>query len=349
MSHALPPDFATSAAYPLFRLDPIGGSVEILQFDADDYRRAAFMDERVLARRRFDGWRLPLSVVLPELLAAPPRPPCRWIFHLGHCGSTLISRLLDGLPGVLGIREPLPLLELAGLQPERDAPLGRIDPQRFDTCLQLCIRALQRGFASTRAVVVKPTSWCSVLAPSLLSARAESRAVLVGLSLRRWLAAMLRDPGLRQTTRRQAPIRMAAWQQLSGDGGARIWQLNDAELLAMSWLVEQRRWQLLNAQERWELDYLDFDRFLQHPGEALYRVTQSLGLAASIEVVDAALADGPMQRYAKDERQTYSAGTRDHELSRASLEHADAIRNGMAWAEAACARLGWSELGAGLG
>ena len=37
----------------------------------------------------------------------------RWIFHIGHVGSTLVSRLLGELDGVLAIREPRLLRDLA--------------------------------------------------------------------------------------------------------------------------------------------------------------------------------------------------------------------------------------------
>ena len=36
----------------------------------------------------------------------------RWIFHIGHVGSTLISRLLGELEGVLSVREPRSLRDL---------------------------------------------------------------------------------------------------------------------------------------------------------------------------------------------------------------------------------------------
>ena len=34
------------------------------------------------------------------------RSDARWIFHIGHVGSTLVSRLLGELDEVLAIREP---------------------------------------------------------------------------------------------------------------------------------------------------------------------------------------------------------------------------------------------------
>ena len=42
----------------------------------------------------------------------------RWIFHIGHVGSTLVSRLLGELDGVLAVREPRLLRDLALSPPE---------------------------------------------------------------------------------------------------------------------------------------------------------------------------------------------------------------------------------------
>src|SRR3546814_19085261 len=77
------------------------------------------------------------------------RPPLHWLFHIGHCGSTLISRLLDVLPGLLGLREPLPLLELAMRSIEPDSPTGRVSRDTFEHDLTLPLALLQRGFADT--------------------------------------------------------------------------------------------------------------------------------------------------------------------------------------------------------
>jgi len=44
--------------------------------------------------------------------------PAGMIFHLSRCGSTLVSRLLGTLPGVV-VAEPAPLNALLGLDPDR--------------------------------------------------------------------------------------------------------------------------------------------------------------------------------------------------------------------------------------
>lgn len=345
----LPEDFATSAAYPLFRLDPPGGSAQVLHFAREDYLRVAFLDERALGHRPIGGWNVPIAALRERVAAAgAARVPAHWLFHLGHCGSTLLSRLLDAVPGVLGLREPLPLLTLAELQPEAADPERRLDGEALGADLRLVLRLLRRGFADTRAVLVKPTSVVTALAPRLLAADEDARAVLLGVGLETWLATMLRDPGLRQAARSQAALRIAAWRACGGDPAVRLSELSDAELLALSWLAEQLRWRSLAQRFGARLLRIDFDAFLAAPLTTLTAIAQHYRLGVTPEAIASALRGGLLDRYAKDPRQPYDAGTRARELADAERRFGDEIARGTAWAEAAIDRHDWGEAIAGI-
>jgi hypothetical protein len=344
----LPEDFAHSAAYPLFRLDPLTGLCEVLHLRAVDYRDAAFLDDRLLAQRRFGGWRTGFEDIEARLQAQPATHSAHFLFHIGHCGSTLLSRLLDALPGVLGLREPLPLLALADRVVEVAQPTSRIEPARFESMLTAVSGALRRGFADTRHVVVKPTSLCTALAGPLLQQDTGARAVLLGMRLDAWLPIMLRDPGLRATARQQARERVAAWHALGGEPSLRLWQLDDAELLALCWLVEQLRWRewMADALLGPRLRHLDFDHFLVDPLGKLGALASHFGIEASEGELQAALGSGLMQRYSKDPRQVFDAGTREREMAGARERHRKEIERGLRWAETALERLGIDGLAA---
>ena len=78
---------------------------------------SAFLDDRSLRadrpRHGVEWWHL--------AAAFPPaaRRDVQYIFHIGHVGSTLISRLLGELPGILSLREPLILRVYADRLGER--------------------------------------------------------------------------------------------------------------------------------------------------------------------------------------------------------------------------------------
>ncbi len=117
--------------------------------------------------------------------------PLHFIFHTGHVGSTLVSRLLDETGQVLSLREPLPLRTLAEAHDVLHAPESLLGPQQFDRLLETLLRLWRRGYAATRAVVVKATSSAARLAPVLLERSAGSRAIYLNLRAEPALATLL--------------------------------------------------------------------------------------------------------------------------------------------------------------
>ena len=314
----LPPDFSRSAAYPLFAFDPAQNLGWVLHFDADDYRRASFLDQRSLGRRDISGWTVDRAELEAALAPSPPLRDVHWLFHIGHCGSSLVSRLLDLVPGVLGLREPLPLLALAH---------GREDAAA--TAWQAPVLALlARGFVDSRAVIVKPTSVVTTLADRLLPA--TGRGCLLWVDLHTWLATMLRDPGLVDGVLSTEALRLARQPPLPpADGnGAR---------LARAWLVEQLRWRTPPSHPALadRLVYLEFTDVLRDPAPAVARLAAHYGLEVPVDWAQRIKASELLSRYAKDGEAHFDANARRRELAAAAEKHAGGIDEGMSWAQAA--------------
>src|SRR4249919_2530667 len=92
-------------------LDPATGMIRLVAMDRDSYRAASFLDDRLM-QQPVDAQIVPW----PDIESAVSnglRSDARWIFHIGHVGSTLVSRLLGEIEGVLAIREPRLLRDLA--------------------------------------------------------------------------------------------------------------------------------------------------------------------------------------------------------------------------------------------
>ncbi|SPM29318.1 hypothetical protein [Mycobacterium terramassiliense] len=91
---------------------------------------------------------------LVALDRGPSLEPSGTIFHLSRCGSTLVSRLLGTLPGVVVLAEPSPLNALLGLDSRR------VDETTLVTLVRLVVRALGRcRHGDERRLIVKCTSW----------------------------------------------------------------------------------------------------------------------------------------------------------------------------------------------
>jgi len=318
----LPPDFSRSAAYPLFAFDPAQNLAWVLHFDADDYRRASFLDQRSLGRRDISGWTVDRAELEAALGPSAPLREVHWLFHIGHCGSSLVSRLLDLIPGVLGLREPLPLLALAH---------GREDPA-VAPWENPVLALLARGFVDSRAVIVKPTSVVTTIADRLLPT--TGRACLLWVDLQTWLATMLRDTQLIEGVLSTEPLRLARQSALppAQTTGAR---------LARAWLVEQLRWRALSADpalaER--LVDLDFAEVLRDPAPVVARLAAHYGLDVPDDWAQRIKASELLSRYAKDGEAHFDSNARRRELAAAAQKHADGIAEGMQWAQAALGTL----------
>ncbi len=94
---------------------------------------------------------------LDALLALDSEPslePSGMIFHFSRCGSTVVSRLLATVPGVVVVAEPSPLNALLGLDPQR------VDGAVLVQVVRLLVRALgRRRHGDERQLVLKCTSW----------------------------------------------------------------------------------------------------------------------------------------------------------------------------------------------
>ena len=164
------------------KFDATLNSIFFIPLTQEGYRKASFLDDRVLATGMDSRW-VPYADVETTMSEVSNTHPLHFIFHTGHVGSTLLSRLVEETNGVLGLREPLPLRTLAELQ-DQNWP-------QLDTRLQTFLKLWRRGFADTTHVVVKATSSSGRLATRLLGASPTSQAVYLNLRAEPYLATLL--------------------------------------------------------------------------------------------------------------------------------------------------------------
>ena len=153
-----PQEIRRDARWLAQALDSTAGRVRLIAMDRDSYRAASFLDDRML-QQPVDAQIVPWPDV-ETAIDDDMRSDARWIFHIGHVGSTLVSRLLGELPNVLAIREPRLLRDVALSPPEiREryvAPVARL---------------MSRTFADDERACVKATSFVSEVAPLSRAAR----------------------------------------------------------------------------------------------------------------------------------------------------------------------------------
>jgi hypothetical protein len=301
----------TPLYYPV-TFDSAGDRILLTRLSEADYRVSSFLDERILGPGTHATWvpQAELAIAARQIKARP----LHFIFHSGHVGSTLLSRLLDELPGVLGLREPAPLRTLAD---DYDR-MGLAGGQKFQERLATFLNLWSRGFADTRTVIVKSTSIAARIAPLLLGMAAKARAVYLNVGLESYLATHLAAPGANDDIAVFAPLRHARLMAMLGSP-VRATQ-GRGEVVALAWLTERLNQQTTERAGGERMLAIDFDAMLADLPQALTRITAHLGLKAGPRTIARMAASPILSRYSKaPERHAFTAADRATKL-RSALE-----------------------------
>lgn len=310
-----------------FKIDLVMRRVLWLRLDAQQRREAAFLDDRATPADPQGGW----MTLDPLLAAGNANPaPAHAIFHIGHCGSTLLSRLLDSWPELQGLREPLPLRTLAELWPKLGHPLARLSEAQASCLMDALWARWSMPLPPMRRSVVKATSSCNGLIAPLLARQPGMRAILLDMPLRPYLATLLKSPASVLDAANAAGERLAHLQSHGIACDVALHELTLPQQCAMGWWSERLRFDALaSGQYSARVLHVDFEQLLQHSERELHRIAAHLELEPA-HVADA-LASPAWGRYSKAQSHGYGRDDRAHDLALAMQRHADAIGEGEAW------------------
>lgn len=307
--------------YPML-YDIASEQVLLTRLPVERQNEAAFLDQRILTPSTEAAW-CAWSTFAAAAQALDVRAPA-YIFHIGHCGSTLLSRLIAAATGVPALREPTPLRAFANDAAEAFTGSALLSLAERRKRLAL----FERVWARCGGAVVKATSICNALIEDV---SADAPAAFIHLQPETYVAALLGGANSHIDLRNFGQMRMRRLRQLWGGAGD-LSALRAGELAAMSWLTEV----IPAANSPRRIFTVDFDRFLAEPAPLLKDLCEHLcGGPVSEKAVRGALASGVMGRYSKAPEQAYDASLRALHLAEDRAAHAGEIRAGMAWLEAA--------------
>jgi len=322
---------ASPDAYPQ-KIDFASWIVLLVQFDAAAYRAASFLDDRILAPTTKGAW-IPIGHAIEASRKVTGARPLHFIFHTGHVGSTLVSRLLDEAGDVLSLREPLPLRTLA----EAHDALGRSDSllgrEQFDAVLSMLMRLWSRGYPATRSVVLKATSSAGRVAVPILASGEESRAIYMNLRAEPYLATLLAGQNSPIDLRGHGPERMRRLQPRLAAPLAPLHTLSIGEMAAMSWLTES--WSQRDAlrEGAGRVLAVDFDQFLSGVGENMGRILRHFGMPENARYLSEVGRSPVLSRYSKAPEHAYTPNVRAEVLRDSRQDNRDEIRKGLDWLE----------------
>jgi hypothetical protein len=310
-------EIAHDATWLTQALDPAEGMVRLIAMDRESYRSASFLDDRML-QTPVDAQIVPWTAV-EEAITDGLRSDARWIFHIGHVGSTLVSRLLGEIDGVLAIREPRLLRDLALTPAEIRARYVVPVP-----------RLMSRTFGEAEIACVKATSFASEIAPELV--RPDERALFIYATPRNYVASILAGENSVQELRLLAGKRA---QRLNARG-IHLPAQDDAALAAAAWATEMMALEAAaNAMADRQIAWVDFDGMLYELDEELMRIAALFGFAAEPDELRA-IASGPLiGRYSKAPEYEYSPTLRRQLIGETSERHRGEIDAALAMLDSA--------------
>jgi hypothetical protein len=296
-----------------------GGLVRLVSLDEAAYRRASFLDQRLLHTEHEQRTCAP---ALLESAAARLAPRAHYIFHTGHVGSTLMSRLLGEHRDCFALREPALLRALSR------AAAGAVAAD-----LATALALLGRTWRPQQRALIKVTSFVSELAVPILAGADHPVALCMYVRPPSYLCGIFAGPNSRAETRQLAPLRLQRLARRLGAGDWRPDPSSEGEHIAMSWLCEMGT--LREAAERFpaQVLWVDFDAFLGEPAPALQRILGALGHTMPAGEIGALVSGPLMRQYSKAPEHAYDTALRRTVLLAAQREHAAEIRRGLSWLE----------------
>jgi hypothetical protein len=244
-----------------------------LPMDRAAYHRSIFLDGRISPADS-----TPTAVPIHPLVKAIPPSSAQtgWIFHVAHCGSTLLARALDQVATNLILREP------AGLRQLAFAP----DPER----LALMMAMVSKRYRPDLPTIVKANVPVNFLLTDLTAFDTGAPTIFLYLQLRDFVLATLRNDRHRLWLRRLT-------DQLSARLGD-CSRMSDAERTAALWLAQMNAFStaitsLANART------LDGEAFFAAPSHFLGLAAAHLRVPTTPQEIEARVRGPLFETYSK--------------------------------------------------
>ena len=250
------------------------------------------------------------------------------IFHLAHCGSTLVSRLLGALPNNLPQREPLAWLGCAVYA--RRVELD-ITERAWGRLFNACRRTLARRFRDSDRVLLKSTSVGANLIPWVLAPEPGQRAVCVTMTFESWLAKLLDDADARADVLGRKLNWLQDLHMTTQREDVAPERLSELETLAACWLAPMRWFaggvRLVPDRTR----IVTTEALLEHPTVGLAALAAFLELGASADQIQTAVEGPLLTEYSKAPGTAFDRVAAAAELRDARERHKDDIAKARAF------------------
>lgn len=330
-----PENIARSAAHYVHSV-AANMQATIYPMTLESYRASVFLDGRIVlpdpeasATINF----MELCGLFPNVASAHTR----YLFHISHVGSTLVSRQLGCKQNLLSLREPVLLRWLSQYKALLGRPESRIDVPTYHAFLAATLGLIGRPLGGVDQVVVKPTSFTCNLAHDILTAQPKARAIGVYARLDAFVATILKGGAGWNDIVELCSIRLKRLHDLLGAEPWQLSQMSPGEIAAMSWLAEMAALQQGAKAAGERFAWLDFDTYLRTPEPSFAMICDTLRVEWGEADAAAVAASGIGQRYSKDSSIAFGMQTRQSLIAEVMAQRSSEISRARFWLDSAIA------------
>jgi hypothetical protein len=332
-------EMLSSPAMFLRDVDPLRGIATFSPMSEASYRESIFLDNRI-ARAGDHDTAMDLEELLALVRDRPRRKrPLHYLFHIGHCGSTLISRVLGERDRFLALREPPLMMGLSRSMRALGRPGFPISRERWKSLLDLSLWMLAKTWRQNQTVLIKPTSQAGNLIPVLMNYTGNEKAILLYVDLETYLITMLRPHGRREARLFAADYAVREFSGLAPGFPEGLDHYGAPQLAVMSWLLHVREFAGITSRPSMaaRLLPLHFDTFLDDPADSLIEICRFLDQPVSEDELALLTSPTLLETASKKTALRYGRQARVDELREARQAFEAEIEEGLEWADRVCA------------
>jgi hypothetical protein len=326
------------SAYP-HRYDAVGDSIQFIRADRRTLSAATFLTDEFLPSAKS-----PAVIARTEAIAAAPSAPSpHFIFHSAYCCSTLLANAFD-MPGIsFGLKEPAMLNDISGWRRRGGQPSQVVE------ALKAAVTLLARPHSTGERVIIKPSNVINALAPTLLGAFPESKALFLYTPLENYLASIAKKGMWGRLWVRELFVKLGKDGLTDyGFSGEEIMQQTDLQIAAIGWLAQHRLFGIMaDRLGPARVKTLRSEVLLADPALAMHRLCGHFGVEVGIADLSQTTA-ATFTRNAKTGN-AFSAAQRRSEHESSMKLHEEEISKVVLWAQAVAQAAGQDlNLGAAL-
>jgi hypothetical protein len=328
-------DITASAAHYVHSVG-VNMQATLYPMTAESYQASVFLDNRIALPADAPSAQInfmDLCGQFPTVADAETR----YLFHISHVGSTLLSRLLGCKREVLSLREPLLLRWLSQFKSELGKPECRIDATIYQAFLAASLGLISRPLGMVDQVIVKATSFTNNIAHDMLTVQSKARAIGIYSRIDAFVATILKGGSGWNDILELAPIRLKRLHDMVGVEPWQLSRLSAGEIAAMSWLCEMATLQRVAVAAGDRFMWLDFDAYLANPDQNFAAMCSSLRLEWTANDAATAQASGLRSQYSKDSSVSFGSETRRSQIAEILVRQTAEVNRALTWVDNAIA------------